>query len=208
MEELKVESCKLTMDSSWGIVETLSAKKGAWGYRFYPDQLKGEGFFIAAVKKTNSCGLQAGPVKNKPALLSPAATAAVKPFLKNAPGFFFIQQHEAIIALPLHLQEVLPVLQSALYIKKAGVTMGTVIRDELIPAHELALSTVISTTVPSIAVDRETALQYLRRQDIKPATVLKGWALLTYAGLPLGWVKILPNRINNYYPAAWRIVNK
>jgi len=209
-EELQAASCKLQVESSWGIVETASAKNGAWGYRFYPGKVKGEGFFIAAVKKNNA-GNNSTPVnkiKNKREQPSSAAIEIVKPFLKNAGDFFFIKQHEEIIALPLHLQTVLPVLQSALYIKKAGVKMGTVIRNELIPEHELAVSTIISTAIPSIAVEKEMALQYLRRQEIKPATVLKGWALLTYASLPLGWVKILPNRINNYYPAAWRIVNK
>ena len=33
-----------------GIVETISAKHKAPGYRFYPDKIKGEGFFIAAFK--------------------------------------------------------------------------------------------------------------------------------------------------------------
>ena len=49
------------------------------------------------------------------------------------------------------------------------------------------------------------ALQYLRRQDlfIESAT---GWNLITYCGLPLGWAKVLPNRMNNYYPQAWRIL--
>ncbi|TAJ53096.1 MAG: hypothetical protein EPO58_10940, partial [Chitinophagaceae bacterium] len=26
--------------------------------------------------------------------------------------------------------------------------------------------------------------------------------------LPLGWVKVLPNRVNNYYPAEWRILKE
>ena len=86
--------------------------------------------------------------------------------------------------------------------------MGTVIRNELIPHHELALSTVISSSVPGCEVGLETALQYLRKQDIKIDTAIKGWALIKYRQLPLGWVKILPNRINNYYPATWRILNK
>jgi len=32
----------------------------------------------------------------------------------------------------------------------------------------------------------------------------KGWSLVTYLGHPLGWVNILPNRINNYYPKELR----
>src|SRR4029078_12460078 len=48
-----IESLQLTLDERWGIVETISGKK-AFGYRFYPDKLKGEGFFIAAFRKKHS----------------------------------------------------------------------------------------------------------------------------------------------------------
>ena len=46
-----VESLRFKVDESWGIVETVSEKENAYGYRFYPDKVKGEGFFIAAFKK-------------------------------------------------------------------------------------------------------------------------------------------------------------
>ena len=86
--------------------------------------------------------------------------------------------------------------------------MGAIIRDELPPDHELARSAIMTPAVSTIAIDVETALQYLRRQDIKIDAAAKGWALLTSGQLPLGWVKILANRVNNYYPREWRIVNK
>ncbi|MFY7840347.1 MAG: methyltransferase RsmF C-terminal domain-like protein [Lacibacter sp.] len=34
----------------------------------------------------------------------------------------------------------------------------------------------------------------------------KGWALATYNGFGLGWMKLLGNRMNNYYPKEWRIL--
>jgi NOL1/NOP2/fmu family ribosome biogenesis protein len=93
-------------------------------------------------------------------------------------------------------------------LKKAGVKMGSIIRNELIPDHEFALSNMATDKVISIETDLETALQYLRRADIHIETNHKGWALLKYENLSLGWIKILPNRINNYYPKDWRILNK
>ena len=106
------------------------------------------------------------------------------------------------------IKPVFAAIQSALYIKKAGVRLGAIIRNELIPHHELALSCIINDHVPSVAVDEETALQYLRKQDIKIDTNLKGWTLISYCKQPLGWIKILPGRVNNYYPKEWRILNK
>ena len=50
------------------------------------------------------------------------------------------------------------------------------------------------------------ALQYLRREEVKVETDLKGWVLAEYEGIPLGWMKVLANRVNNYYPREWRIL--
>ena len=205
-----MESCKLEVEAAWDIVESLSPQHNAYGYRFYPDKVKGEGFFIAAFKKNTGAGnvFEQRVQKLRPEKIAAKEIEILKPWLKNPGDFFFIKQKEDIIAMPLTLQNELAVIQAALYIKKAGVKMGAIIRDELIPDHELAVSTIITPGVSTIAIDVETALQYLRRQDIKIDAAAKGWALLTSGQLPLGWVKILANRVNNYYPREWRIVNK
>jgi NOL1/NOP2/sun family putative RNA methylase len=210
VKEFKVESLKLKVEESWGIIETIAENEGAYGYRFYPDKVKGEGFFIAAFRKVHNEDFVLQEKKHRNGLekVFKADIEIIKPWLKNAEDYFFIKQNEEIIALPIHLQTDLAVVQSSLYIKKAGIRMGAIIREELIPHHELAISTVISPTVASVEVDFETALQYLRKQEIKIDCKNKGWAVVKYQQLSLGWVKILPNRINNYYPKEWRILNK
>jgi 16S rRNA C967 or C1407 C5-methylase (RsmB/RsmF family) len=44
-EELSIVNCQLSIDKNWKIVESTG------GYRFWPDKVKGEGFFITCVKK-------------------------------------------------------------------------------------------------------------------------------------------------------------
>lgn len=209
VDELKVGSLKLKVEGSWGIVESEG------GYRFYPDQVKGEGFFIAAFKKTipdSELNIEVkskkSKIKQKPERISAKEIEILKPYLIDANDFFFIKQNDEIIAMPAHLENDLAMIRSSLYIKKAGVKLGTLIRNELIPSHELAVSNIIHSSVPRYEVDKETALQYLRKEEIKIDTEIRGWVLLTHGQLPLGWVKAIPNRINNYYPSAWRILNK
>ncbi len=213
-EELKVESVKLKVMDSWRIVETVSEKSGSFGYRFYPDKVKGEGFFIAAFKKAD-CAEAAGENKiqktksrNKASLVTAKEIEALEPYLIDTDDWFFIKQNEETIALPNHLENDLAIIQSSLYIKKAGVKLGAIIRNELIPAHELAVSNFIKTTIPKVEVNKETALQYLRKVDINIESAIKGWALLTCQQLPLGWIKMMANRTNNYYPKEWRIIHK
>ena len=215
VEQFAVSSLQLAIDEDWGIVETVSEKEKTYGYRFYPDKVKGEGFFISAFSKklgnnnlANENGRQKAKQKNKSDKLPAKDIEILKSWLVNADDFFFIKQNEEIIAMPLHLENELAIIQSSLYIKKAGVKLGTLIRNELIPAHELAVSNIINPAIPCLEVDKETALQYLRKQEIKIESGLKGWVLLTHSQLPIGWIKIIGHRINNYYPAAWRILNK
>ena len=54
-------------------------------------------------------------------------------------------------------------------------------------------------------VDRGDALKYLRKETTLAATGKKGYALVMFEGVPLGWVNMLDNRINNLYPSDWRI---
>jgi NOL1/NOP2/fmu family ribosome biogenesis protein len=140
--------------------------------------------------------------------LSKKEVAVVAPWLCNPDEFIYIKQHEEAIAIPQNLENDLAAIQQHLYIKKAGVMLGQVVREELIPDHQLAISNIINPTILAIKVDKETALQYLRKQEINIDTEKKGWALLSYQQQAIGWMKILPNRINNYYPKEWRILNK
>jgi NOL1/NOP2/fmu family ribosome biogenesis protein len=72
----------------------------------------------------------------------------------------------------------------------------------------LALSLIINKdAVLQTPLNKEQAIQYLRRDNIELDTTDKGWTLMTYEGHPLGWAKLLPNRINNYYPKEIRILS-
>jgi NOL1/NOP2/fmu family ribosome biogenesis protein len=86
--------------------------------------------------------------------------------------------------------------------------MGSLIRNELIPSHELAMSTILNPDLSAISLDLNKALQFLRLESIEKDFDGTGWMLMKYEGLPLGFIKALPNRINNYYPREWRILNK
>ena len=58
---------------------------------------------------------------------------------------------------------------------------------------------------PEIDLTIEEALRYLKRDEISPISSDKGWNLVTYRDMPLGWVKNLGNRYNSAFPKEWRI---
>ncbi len=212
VSEMQMECLQVKPAPEWKVIESLSPAGKAYGYRFYPDKVRGEGFFIAALRKAGRTKSRDAVSMQKKRLQRLPVTSKEKgclfPFLKNAEKFIYIRQQEDILALPECLAEDIILLQSALYIRKAGVRMGTIVRDELLPHHELALSQYVNHELPVIDVEIAEALNYLRKAGIVLDTHLRGWVLITYKNVPLGWIKILANRINNYYPKEWRILNK
>jgi NOL1/NOP2/fmu family ribosome biogenesis protein len=88
-----------------------------------------------------------------------------------------------------------------------GTPLGVLKGRDLIPAHALALSVEQSTAISGIEVERAAALAFLRKQELKDHldTDRTGWQLIRYHGYGLGWVKVLPRRINNYLPKQYRI---
>ncbi|MFZ6024943.1 MAG: methyltransferase RsmF C-terminal domain-like protein [Bacteroidota bacterium] len=207
VEEMGMESLPVQTGEKWGIIHSYSAKKQAAGYRFYPDKLKGEGFFIAVFKKTTSAA--AGSYGKKVTIAKPAKQEMeqILSFIPLTNEYQVFKQADQFRIFKGRWMEDISMLAGSLYIRKAGVELGAIKGKNIVPSHELAVSLLPKDTFAQVGVNKEQALQYLRRQDIS-LQADKGWNLITYQNLPLGWIKALPNRINNYYPQEWRILKK
>ncbi|HEX4371860.1 MAG TPA: RNA methyltransferase [Puia sp.] len=204
--EFDFNSIPLKRDENWNIVETVSEKTNGYGYRFYPDKLKGEGFFIAALQRKEGADFYFPKTKkNNAEKLTKNEEVIVKKWISDKADLIFFKKNDLVYALPSNLIDDLNFLRSSLYIKKAGVLLGKIAHDELIPEHELALSNIINDNIRYIDLSKEQSLNYLRKEEIKIETNLKGWCIVKYENQNLGWIKILQNRINNYYPSEWRI---
>ena len=204
VKEFGMSSCKLVLKDEWNVVETVSDNE-AFGYRFYPDKVQGEGFFIAALKKGNGRERN-NYISHSFSVPSKQEVAIVNEWIKGNEEVFLFKQNEKILAIPIRWKNEVALLQKHLYLRKAGVALGSLKHKDLVPEHELAMSLMLSDNISSIELNEEQAIEYLRKKEIYIESDIKGWALATYSGVHLGWMKILPNRINNYYPAEWRIL--
>jgi NOL1/NOP2/sun family putative RNA methylase len=205
----KVEGIRLKAVNNWNIIETISDRYNGYGYRFYPDKIKGEGFFIAALQKKDADNFHFPKIKKSNfEKLTKSEEAVAKKWIKENEKHVLLKKDGFVYAFPLESVNDINFLQSSLYIKKAGVLLGKITPYELIPEHELALSDIINSSISSIGLTKEQAINYLRKEEIKVDTDLKGWCIVKYENQNLGWIKILQNRINNYYPSEWRILKK
>ncbi len=204
-ETFNVETIPVPGATGWGIVETVSDQKHMYGYRFYPDKIKGEGFFIACMRKKEAVVAKM-PKPKKFIMASKQEQTAIAPYLRAPEQFDLVRSGDEVKVLKKRDMEDFAILFPALYIKKVGTRAGRVMRDELIPAHDLALSTIITLNLKTIDAAGETALDYLRKKDIPAGNAARGWNVVRFMGYNLGWVKVLPNRVNNYYPSPFRIL--
>ena len=209
LENYNLESQKINMPSEWNIVETSSEKFNAFGYRFYPDKVKGEGFFIAVFKKKDVATYYPDvKLKNKQELVSKKEMEILNRWISAQHSCALLKWKDSVLALPSNLINELSVLQSHLYVKKAGVNIGNIIREDFVPSHELAMSDLIKANIPFVDLNKENALQYLRHQPFIFEFGFTSWGLVKFKGISLGFVKAMTNRVNNYYPKEWRILNK
>lgn len=205
VSEMQLESCSISTEPSWNIITTSSPLKNAWGYRFYPNLLKGEGFYLAAFKQTQD---NIGSRLKEAALikLSKTETADLATYVDHDSEAAYFKQNNAIRRVPAAFFKTIQELAGRLYIKKAGIEIGEFKGNTLIPSHEWAVSVLPKKGFAFLHVNKDEALQYLKRGNFMPINASIGWNWVIFEEVVLGLVKVLPNRINNYYPAEWRIL--
>ena len=202
-----LSSVQIALEETWGIEETLSDKHKAYGYRFYPHKVKGEGFFIACFRKTEA-ETEAQIRRAKEVKANQKTEGVINKWLNTPAQLSILNLHDELFAINKKHEADLQYLQSSLYLKKSGVRIGKVMGKDLVPNHELALSLILNEDIPKIDLTREQAITYLKRDELKLDTPQRGWMLIAYQGRTLGWAKVLDNRINNYFPKELRIVNQ
>jgi len=198
-EELKIKNEELIISSEWNIVQS------DVGYRFWPDKVKGEGFFIACFRKEDGDDAEIYLPKVKAEKFSNKEIEILNGNV-NTDGLSFLRDGKNIHAIPEKLLVEIDFLFSKLRVVNYGTKIGEIIKDKLIPDHALALSNIISDKIPRLELDHDQAIQYLKKKELNLQPDKKGWSLVTFQGHPLGWINILSNRINNYYPKELRIL--
>ena len=207
LTEFELESVKISIEKTWDIVETQSEKHLAFGYRFYPDKTKSEGFFCAAFKKPSALDSHRQIKKNKTETFSP-----IKPKEKElfANWINNLEEHTIIKFKDDYLltnQMIVDFINKypRLYLKKVGTTIGSLIKNDVIPHHDLALSIHKSNQIQTIECSQEQSIQFLKK-ELQTIEGNKGWNLMMFNNFGIGWIKQLGNRLNNYLPNEFRIL--
>lgn len=202
--ELPSSNCQLKLETDWGITESISSMKNC-GYRFWPDKVKGEGFFLACFKKNDGEEEAFLRYRKKPEEALKKDMEMIEEWVKSE-GKNFIKYKNTVYAWPEKNVADFSILLEQLHVIYSGVLVGELMRNKMVPNHALAMSKIVTDKVNATALNIKKAIEYLQRKDLHIETLHKGWQLITYESHPLGWINSLPNRINNYYPKELRIL--
>ena len=213
--ELGADMLEVPVEEAWGITGNLIGDSFPV-YRFLPHKVKGEGFFLAVLRKHAGEVETVEPraekkkkggkdVKGKAPQLSVPKEA--KDWLQIPGDYQLTINGTNVQAFPKLHETVYTLLQQYVKVIHAGITLGEMKGKDLIPHHSLAMSTALADgAFPMAEVTYEQAIAYLRKESlVLDAGVPRGYVLLTYQNIPLGFMKNIGNRANNLYPQEWRI---
>ena len=170
----------------------------------YPHRMKGEGHFVALLRKHGDapCNWQKAPEKDAPSkdalqalrAFCPTANANVMRTGSGKPGR---SRNESVTLSCLPDRPVCDGIQ----VVRCGLQLGTVQKKLFVPDHAWAMS-IFPPDVPRVELTREDARRYQAGETL-PADG-KGWALACCDAIPLGWGKISDGQMKNHYPKGLR----
>lgn len=191
------ELVPFSAQEEWGMTDIGS------GYLSLPHKAKGEGFFIALLRKPGTRSDRTFGKIKKLSLASRKQREMVSHMIPD--GWSLFEHHGGIFALPSQAIDPAEYLINSFPIVSLGVELGEIKGKDFRPGADSAFwSFLHHHDYQKIPLTQENALKFLRRDPL-PGITAKGWLLMTYQDIPLGWAKGLGNRLNNYYPQGWRL---
>ncbi len=185
---------------------------------FIPGVTPTEGLYMCALRNGDSqscvfgserCKVVKNGKRRDKGKASPAVQGAKEAsrWLTESSDFDFLMLGGRIAAVKKAWRDKYDLAEKKLRVMYAGIEIGTPKGRDLVPSQSLALSTALAPgAFPRVEVSKDMALRYLRREAIElPAETERGYVIVSYMGLPLGFLKNLGNRANNLYPQEWKI---
>lgn len=197
-DNLGAEVLNVDIDKSWKI------STSDYGYHFYQHKIRGEGFFLSVMRKNSQTDHLR--FKQSKSFKFAKVPEVVKNWLNSNDEFAFIQKNDSIIAIPKKFSAHYEILNNTVRVVQSGTLIATVKGNDYIPSTDLALSSFVNNDAFKVVeLDWCQAMAFLKREMLNLDESEKGWYIVTFEGVNLGFVKNLGTRVNVLYPAEWHV---
>ena len=209
-ENLDADILPLEIAPSWNITGSLTNDKPM--YHFIPGKTKGEGLFLAVLRKKGEADAKEVAIKNKKGKKGDKKKQTKMQdipsnWLNESEGWERKTVNDNLYVIASQHSEICDEALKNLKVIHLGIKLGEPKGKDFIPDQSLALSTEINKEAfPQVELSYQDAIKYLRKESlVLPSETPKGFVLVTYHRQPLGWMKNIGNRANNLYPQEWKI---
>lgn len=173
--------------------------------RLWPHKIKGEGHFVAKLKKENDEEIKISNIKYEKNIVKQRDLTDFLSFEKQVltkplRGTFSIQKQQLFL-LPEHSPDF-----GSLKVIRKGLHLGQFKKNRFEPSHHLALSLSASDVkhVYEMSSTEQEWKKYIRGETMATGKD-RGWVLLTVDQFPIGWGKETKGILKNFYPKGLRI---
>ncbi len=210
-QELGAEVIKIPYPDNSGIIETAGG-----GLQFIPGLVEGEGQFVSLLRKSgDDSKLFERRFFSKKEKGKGSGGGVVPKIAGLERDFIFELAGDLIKGYPKDLHPCIKYIEKSLRVILSGVAVANQKGKDLIPHPDFALwsgflemvkrGEELPMGVKIVAVEKDLALRFLARDAVAFDGADKGYLVLVYEGVPLGFVKNLGNRSNNLWAVARRI---
>ena len=168
--------------------------------RLYPHKLKGEGHFLALLRKKETDGTKPVPAEDgKWTKQMDAFADFAKDVLKEMPKGIYKIYGDGLYLLP----EGAPKLDK-LRVLRTGWMLGTLKKDRFEPSQAFAMGLKKEEVknVVDFPLEDDRVIRYLKGETVE-GEGKDGWTLVCVDGFPLGWAKMQKGRLKNKYAVSW-----
>ena len=170
--------------------------------KLWPHKIRGEGHFVARLKKNG----EAGPVhvsgqKRAAEVAFDALRDAVPgDWPRMIEGWRLRMVGNLLCALP----SVLPA-HDGLRVLRMGLHLCQVGKGHVKPDHALAMALAAGDVARTLALDDAAARRFVHGEALNCPEAIGGWTLVMHGGMPLGWGKAANGVLKNHVPKGIRI---
>lgn len=170
--------------------------------RIWPHKIKGEGHFIALVKKSPESTADTFTPYSYPKHKLPSEAVEFLNNLEIGINYNNIEViKDNVYLLPDDLANI-----KGLRILRSGLYLGVIKKNRFEPSQSLAMALKFGqfSNCVSLPVDDERVIKYLKGETIDGVEGKNGYALFCVDKYPLGWGKISNGTMKNKYHTGWR----
>lgn len=206
------QSIKLNILPKWNISTTET--DNLYAYAAMPHLVQGEGFFIGVLQQktavNNIDNKQAKNRRHNNIMLNSAEKKLLSEWFEAIEAYAYVRFKETIKQIPMQFWEDYLLFEEMQIPLKIITDLGVIKGKSFVPAAAAALRSDLGILANRIELEDEQAEMFLRKEThfITANNFANGWYTVSYKKNNVGWIKILSERINNYYPNEWRLIQR